>query len=143
MFMKNSSLYGAASYGDLETVKKLLAAGADCNGKTGNEGVRPLMTPLMTAALNGHRDIVQVLVASGANLENKNREGCAALSAEHGRFSSHLAPRTRDGFRFIVVAQTPTATIGPEDDIQLRRCQGIPTGRRLEPVDDPVSRLRL
>jgi hypothetical protein len=44
----------AAYYGDLADVKRLLAAGAMVNAKHKNGG-----TPLMAAALEGHREVMR------------------------------------------------------------------------------------
>ncbi len=54
------SLIRAAKEGDTETVKTLLAAGADVHAKD-----RDGWTALMQAAFKGHTDIVQTLLAAG------------------------------------------------------------------------------
>ena len=55
------SLIRAAKEGDTETVKTLLAAGADVHAKD-----RDGWTALMFAAVKGHTDIVRVLRQAGA-----------------------------------------------------------------------------
>ncbi|XP_046567712.1 uncharacterized protein LOC124276096 [Haliotis rubra] len=55
-------LYSASEDGDLETVKRILAAGqVDINTRGGYWS----KTPVMAAALGGHRDVVEFLVGRG------------------------------------------------------------------------------
>ncbi len=56
-----SDLMTAASTGHTETVKALLAAGADVNATSEKGG-----TALMGAAMEGHTEIVQLLKEAGA-----------------------------------------------------------------------------
>ncbi|WP_111308065.1 ankyrin repeat domain-containing protein [Confluentibacter sediminis] len=59
--------------GDFETVKKLVELGADVNQKSDG------MTPAMYAAKYNRIDILNLLIANGANLKAKSDKGMTAL----------------------------------------------------------------
>ena len=61
----DDSILTAASLGDIETVKQHLAAGADVNGWPDEGGQAP---PLYWAAIEGHKEIVELLIANGADV---------------------------------------------------------------------------
>ena len=63
------SIHEAASSGNIEAVKKHLAAGADVNAKIGEE------TPLHFAALFGRKEVVELLITKGADVNAKDDEG--------------------------------------------------------------------
>ncbi|MDA7520850.1 ankyrin repeat domain-containing protein [bacterium] len=56
-------LIAAAKKGDIEAVKQHLAAGADVNAKTWD-----WTTPLHNAAIYGHKEVAELLIANGANM---------------------------------------------------------------------------
>src|SRR5712691_7562962 len=60
----NTSLNGAALFGHLEVVKRLIEAGADIENKGSGGG----LTPLVNAASHGHFDVAQMLVDRGARV---------------------------------------------------------------------------
>src|SRR5687768_12414696 len=60
----DNSLLDAAQRGDLGSVTKALAQGANVNAKN-----RYSSTPLILAAMGGHVDIVKLLVDRGADLK--------------------------------------------------------------------------
>lgn len=72
--MAIASLFSAVEQDDLLAVNALLQGGADCDIRNGDE-----MTPLMVAAGLGHHDIVETLIAHGANVNAKNPLGWTAL----------------------------------------------------------------
>lgn len=65
-------LTDAATNGQVDVVKDLLAKGADVNAKFGD------MTALMWAAQNGHADVVRVLLDK-ADVNAKDKDGDTAL----------------------------------------------------------------
>lgn len=65
-----ASLVDAARSGDLPTVRALLDDGADANAASGDG-----MTALHWAAERGHREIVELLISSSANVDAKTRIG--------------------------------------------------------------------
>ncbi|XP_046555883.1 ankyrin repeat domain-containing protein 1-like isoform X2 [Haliotis rubra] len=65
-------LYSASRDGDLERVKRILAAGhVDINTRGGDYS----WTPVMRAAFWGHRDVVEFLVGRGADVSLVSRTG--------------------------------------------------------------------
>jgi hypothetical protein len=76
-----ADLVKAAEAGELEKVQELLAAGANPNGKDGRE-----LTALSCAASEGHPDVVEALLAGGADVNAVTWSGTAlnwaARSAE-------------------------------------------------------------
>lgn len=88
-------LHAASQGGDAALVARLLGAGADPNGLTGpsriewvteaNFGVPPPpvppMPPLLIAARHGHRDVMKLLIASGANPDFVAENGTNVLLA--------------------------------------------------------------
>ena len=67
------SIHVAASDGNIETVKQHLAAGTDVNAK--NVG----STPLHWAAKKGHKEIAELLIEKGADLNAKQNLGWTPL----------------------------------------------------------------
>lgn len=66
--LTKQGLMAAVQAGDLESVRRLIAAGADVNEKSpvlvnGNDG----QTPLLVACFLGHAEIVRALLEAGAN----------------------------------------------------------------------------
>ncbi|MHC4426524.1 MAG: outer membrane protein assembly factor BamB family protein, partial [Planctomycetota bacterium] len=68
------TLHEAAADGDSESVKSLIAGGADVNA-TNNWG----WTPLYSAAAVGHGDIVNLLIAKGADVNAPSKLGVTPL----------------------------------------------------------------
>ena len=69
-FIKNifkETLHKACDKGNIEAVKQFLADGADVNVKDKDGG-----TPLSYAAFEGHKEIVELLIAKGADLSAKS-----------------------------------------------------------------------
>ena len=64
------SIHAAAADGNIEAVKRHLAAGTDVNAKNGER-----CTPLHLAAGEGHMDIAELLVTKGADVSAKDEEG--------------------------------------------------------------------
>jgi len=58
------SIHDAAEEGNVEAVKQHLAAGTDVNLGGG-------ATPLHPATYSGHKEIVELLIANGANVNTK------------------------------------------------------------------------
>jgi Ankyrin repeats (3 copies) len=70
---EDSDLIYAAYYGDLSTVKRLLATGAEVNAKDKDD-----ITALMAASLAGHREVVKELLAMGAEVNARTEDGQTA-----------------------------------------------------------------
>ena len=68
------SIEEAAMDGDIEAVKQHLAAGADVNAVGIHWG-----TPLQFAAKAGHKEVAELLIAEGADVNAKIRGGWTAL----------------------------------------------------------------
>ena len=71
----DTSIYEAARTGNIEAVKKHLAAGADVNAKDNVVG----WTPLHLAAWFGRKEIVELLIAGGAYVNAKDVDGSTPL----------------------------------------------------------------
>jgi len=69
-----AGLAASSETGNVEEVKRLLAAGADVNAMT-KDG----MTALMLASKNGHSEVVKLLLAAKANVNAKSPNGGNAL----------------------------------------------------------------
>ena len=74
----------AAENGNIETVKKYIELGVNVNSQDHN-----MDTALMGASLNGHKEIVELLLKNKADPSIKNREGYDSFdfSAMHNRKS--------------------------------------------------------
>jgi ankyrin repeat protein len=79
-------IHDAARNGDLERVKALLNANPKVVFSLDTNGDEEGCTPLHFAALNGHLDVVALLLASGAEVNATNRTGWTPLhvAAEMG-----------------------------------------------------------
>ena len=65
-------IHEAAAFGNIEAIKQHLAADADVNAKD-----RMGWTPLCEAAINGHKEIAELLIANGADVNAKVVSGAA------------------------------------------------------------------
>ena len=77
-------IWEAAEQGDIEAVKEYLAAGTDVNAGGGldDNGEPLLWTPLHHAAWGGHKEIAELLIAKGAEVDaNHDGEGTPLDSA--------------------------------------------------------------
>ena len=70
----HSRLVEAAERGDVETVRRLIAAGGDVNWQDAKQD-----SAFLVAGARGHAEIVRITVAAGANLKSTNRYGGTAL----------------------------------------------------------------
>jgi len=71
------SIHDAAKKGNIEAVKQHLTAGTDINAKTKGYG----WTPLHYAAIGGEKEVVELLIAKGANVNAKMVDGRTTLDA--------------------------------------------------------------
>jgi len=69
------SIHKAAEDGNIEAVKQYLTAGADLNLKKDLFG----STPLHSAALKGRKEVAELLIAKGADVNAKDEFGFTAL----------------------------------------------------------------
>ena len=78
------SLHRAAEEGDIEAVKKHLAAGANKNVRAG----KWRDTPLHRAAFWGYTEIVELLINNEVDVNAKDKYGCTPLhdAAEYSHF---------------------------------------------------------
>ncbi|NNC49765.1 MAG: ankyrin repeat domain-containing protein [Flaviramulus sp.] len=72
-FFKVNSFCVSIAKGDLETVQKLIARGADVNEKSNG------MTPIMYAAKFNRTEILRLLITHGADLKAKSDKRMTAL----------------------------------------------------------------
>lgn len=70
----DEELISAARDGNTDTVKALLAKGADVNAKDS-----AVNTALIAAAWRGHSDVAKALLEKGADVTPKNSDGVTAL----------------------------------------------------------------
>ena len=83
----NGPLTTAASNGELELVRELLAAGAPANEGPDGENEAPRSLALVLAASNGHLEVVRALLEAGADIhsEDKFMQTPLFLAASKGR----------------------------------------------------------
>ncbi len=70
------SIYDAVSNGNIEAVKQHLAAGTDVNAKNEDDYDT---TPLYYATGEGHKEIAELLIAEGADVNMKDDKGATPL----------------------------------------------------------------
>ena len=85
------SLHDATRTGDIEVVKQHIAAGTGVNAKTALDK----RTPLLLAAWYGHKEIVELLIAEGADVNAKNDEGKTPLDMAIDRKRTETADLLR------------------------------------------------
>ena len=90
---KYGTIHGAARGGGIEAVKEFLAAGVDVNAKAGDDDTGD--TPLHKAAFNNHKEIAELLIAKGADVNAKNNFGRTPLDNAIGRKLPEIADLLR------------------------------------------------
>ncbi len=95
-FLTNMPLHAAAAGGRIEACRLLLRSGADPNAKQHGG-----FTPLMAAAFQNDRALVELLVARNANVDLRNDEGKTAADVGAGLGNMEIAARLRLGERII------------------------------------------
>jgi len=70
------SIHDAAEEGNIKAVKQHLAAGTDVDAKDMNGE-----TPLTWAAYSGHKEIAELLLANGADVNAKSKRGTPLSNA--------------------------------------------------------------
>ena len=83
----DQTIHEAAHSGDIEAVKQHLAAGTDVNVLGDEDYEAP---PLYWAAHGGHKEIVELLIANGANL---NLRSGMVVKTEDGSVGEQAAQR--------------------------------------------------
>ena len=78
------SIHEAESSGNIEAVKKHLAAGADVNAKIGEE------TPLHFAALFGRKEIAEMLIDRNPDMNALDNNGDTPLDLASGKIADLL-----------------------------------------------------
>ena len=73
---KHGTIHGAASGDDIEAVKEFLDAGKDVNAKDKGLGA----TPLHWAIFKGHKEIAELLISEGADVNAKAQESALGLT---------------------------------------------------------------
>ena len=80
------SIHDAAENGNIEAVKQHLAAGTDVN-------LGGVATPLHPATYSGHKEVVELLIANGANVNTKDKGWTPldiAIEFEHSEIADIL-----------------------------------------------------
>ena len=85
------SIHEAAKDGNIEAIKQHLAAGTDVNTKDNFLGV----TPLHSAASWGRKEIAELLLENGADVNAKREDGETPLDAAIGNKHSEIAALLR------------------------------------------------
>jgi ankyrin repeat protein len=80
------SIYEAAWKGNIEAIKQHLVAGTDVDVKNDKHG----LTPLHGAAIHGHKEIVELLIAEGADVNAKTNDGETPLVYAKGEIADLL-----------------------------------------------------
>ena len=101
------SIHEAVGIGNIEAVKQHLAAGTDVNAET-----RDGMTPLHPATANGHKEIAELLIAEGADVNAKDdKKGWTPLLiaavAGHKETAELLIAKGADVNAKAVTGETP------------------------------------
>jgi ankyrin repeat protein len=86
-----SPIHRAATLGDIETVKKHLAAGVDVNAKNGSGS-----TPLHYAAVTGQKEVVELLIAEGADVNAKSIDGGTPLDQAEAAWVKKFAAARKE-----------------------------------------------
>jgi ankyrin repeat protein len=95
------ALLKAATEGNIEGTKQLIADGADVNAKN-----RDGTIPLHTAAARGHKELLQLLIANSADVNAKNEDGLTPLhGAAVGNSSNYLGSGGRYGMGHKEIAE--------------------------------------
>jgi len=80
--LKESFLWAAAKGGRFQECQSLLSMGADVNWVNNQDNCT---TPILEACRNGHGEVVQLLLAHGADTGAKTKEGNNLLHLAAGR----------------------------------------------------------
>ena len=84
----NVPIHEAAEKGDLETIKKHIAAKTDINSQDGKDGE----TPLHRAITRGQTEAAKLLIESGADVNiGRKRDGRTPLAMAEGRGRDEIA----------------------------------------------------
>lgn len=80
-------IHMAAAHGRVEITRLLIERGAEVNRHEFIYGT----FPLLGAVSRGHRDVVKLLLANGANIHARNKEGTTALDLATSLGLDHIA----------------------------------------------------
>ena len=145
-FIKNifkGTLHKACEKGNIEAVKQFLADGADVNGKDDSYGGG---TPLHMATIQDRKEVAELLIAKGSDVNAKNEEGYTPLhyAASNGHKEvtelliakgADVNAKIADGWTALDEVTHPDNPNASAETAELLRKHGAKTGDELEAED--------
>lgn len=112
--MKTDALAAAAAQGNIDMVRSLLAYGGDPTGEIKDEQV--VRTVLMSAAMSGVPEVVQTILAGGADVNARDEKGHTALWSVFDASEYYDKERHADRGRVIHLLARAGANLNAQDD---------------------------